>query len=837
MRVVNAGCPVSRSVRVGMRRLDTHQRLTLDFGAPTWLFMPDTASIEGLGVFYLGREVDPETTEVGTAPVLYDSADLTTHAFIVGMTGSGKTGLGVGLIEEAAIDGIPVIAIDPKGDLGNLALQFPSLAPSDFRPWIDESQATRDGVSPDDLAAKTADLWTNGLASWDQSPDRLARLGAAADVRIYTPGSDAGLPVSVLGALDPPEDEPGSEGFRDRVDATVGGLLTLLEVDADAAGAEHVFLSKVVGDAWDAGQTLKVEDLIGALMSPPFDKLGVMSVDDFFPERNRKALAMKLNGLVASPGFAAWTQGPPLDADRLFYGDGGRPQISVMSIAHLDDAERMFFVTRLLGEVLAWMRRQPGTGSLRAILYMDEIFGYLPPSANPPTKALLLTLLKQARAFGLGIVLATQNPVDMDYKALSNCGTWFVGRLQTERDKDRLLDGLEGAATGGFDRSDMDRLLSGIGKRRFLLHNVHESAPTLMATRWVLSYLAGPLTRAQIGTLMEPHRQLAPPPPATPAAAPASAPSAPPPPASAASGARPDLPGTTQVIVAGDADVYQPMLLARAEVPYRRARPEVDHTGRFTLLAEVTDAPDWDSADALADRPDTTAAPVSGATFAPVPQPLTEAGNLARWERDLKKWLQDQRTLPLFQSADLKATSQPGEDERAFRIRLGHLAREARDEQKDALKARFETKLKALEKRMSSAEAAIDRESAQASQRKMDTVVRMGTTLLGAFLGGGRRRSTLSQIGVTARSAGRASKESSDVKRAEDKLAQLQAEYANLDAQLAREMDDVDLSFSPETAPLETVEVKAKQSEMHVIEMALAWVPFTRDASGRLSRG
>ena len=792
--------------------------------------MPDPAPYEGLGVFYLGREVDPETAEVSDAPVLYDSADLTTHAFIVGMTGSGKTGLGVGLIEEAAIDGIPVIAIDPKGDLGNLALQFPDLAPVDFRPWVDESQATRDGVTPDALAESTAEAWRSGLESWGQPAERVARLADAADVRIYTPGSDAGLPVSVLGSLAPPQDEVGSEGFRDRVDATVGGLLTLLEQDADAAGAEHVFLSKVVGDAWDAGRTLRAEDLIGALLAPPFDTLGVMSVDDFFPERARKALAMTLNGLVASPGFAAWTQGPPLDADRLFYGPDGKPQVSVLSIAHLDDAERMFFVTRLLGEVLAWMRRQPGTGSLRAVLYMDEIFGYLPPSANPPTKTLLLTLLKQARAFGLGIVLATQNPVDMDYKALSNCGTWFVGRLQTERDKDRLLDGLEGAATGGFNRSDMDRLLSGIGKRRFLLHNVHESAPALLATRWVLSYLAGPLTRAQIGTLMEPHRA-----PAPSAAAPPPSPSAPPA-GRADAGARPDLPGVPEIVLDGQADVYQPMLLARAEVPYRRSRPPVDHTARFTLLADIADAPDWDSADALPDRPPTSAAPAASAAFAPVPDPLADAGSYGGWERDLKKWLQNERTLTLFESKELKATSEAGEDERAFRIRLAQLAREARDAQKDELKARYEKKLSALEKRMKTAEDAVDRESAQASQRKVDTVVRIGTTLLGAFLGGGRRRSTLSQIGVTARSAGRASKESSDVERAQNRLADLQAEYADLDAQLAREMDDVDLGFAPESAPLETVEIRPKQSEMHVVELALAWVPLRRDAGGRLTR-
>ena len=781
--------------------------------------MRNAAPYEGLGVFYLGREVGPGTDEPPRTPVLYDAADLTTHACIVGMTGSGKTGLGVGLIEEAALDGVPVIAIDPKGDLGNLALQFPALAPADFRPWIDAQTAAREGVTPDALAASTAEAWRAGLAAWDQPAERLARLRDAADVRIYTPGSDAGLPVSLLGSLAPPADRAGSEGFRDRVEATVGGLLTLLDLDADPASAEHVFLSTVLGDAWDEDRTLHIETLIAALLAPPFDTLGVMSVDDFFPEQARKRVAMKLNGLVASPGFAAWSQGPALDPDRLLYGEGGRPQVSVMSIAHLDDAERMFFVTRLLGEVLAWMRRQPGTGSLRAILYMDEVFGYLPPSATPPSKALLLTLLKQARAFGLGIVLATQNPVDLDYKALSNCGTWWVGRLQTERDKERLLDGLEGAAVG-FDRAEMDRQLSALGKRQFVLHNVHAPGPTVFETRWVMSYLAGPLTRTQIATVMAPHRPeplaVDGPARAEPVARPSGA---------DVTGARPDLPGISQVVLAGAGETYQPMLLAQVEIPYRRARPEVDHTARLTVLAPVADGPDWGSAAAWPERPETVESPAAGAAFLPVPAPLADPRAYARWEADLTRWLQADRPLILYQSRLLKATSAPGEDERAFRIRLAGLAREARDARKDELRTRYASKLRALESRMASAEAAIDREAAQASQRTMDTVVRVGTTLLGAFLGGGRRRSTLSQIGVAARSAGRASKASSDVTRAEDKLAQIQAEHAALDAELSREMEDIDLSFTPESAPLEPVEVRAKQSAMHVVGMALAWVP------------
>jgi len=799
-----------------------------------------SAPFEGLGTFYLGKEVDTDTSDLTDDLVLYDTQDLTTHGFIVGMTGSGKTGLGVSLIEEAALDGIPVIAIDPKGDLGNLALTFPQLEATDFRPYIDESEATREGISPDELAAQKAALWQKGLSEWGQDGDRIQRLRGAATVSIYTPGATSGLQISVLGELHPPDSEPDSDAFGDRIQSTVAGLLSLLNVDADPVNsAEHVFLSQLLDKGWRAGKTFTVETIIRALIKPPPEmaEVGVLLLDDFFPEKARKQLAMKLNGLVASPGFSTWAEGEPLNAGRLLYGDDGKPRVSVLSIGHLSDDERMFFVTRLLGEVVGWMRAQSGTSSLRAILYMDEIFGYLPPSANPPSKTLLLTLLKQARAFGLGIVLATQNPVDLDYKALSNCGTWFVGRLQTENDKARLLDGLEGAAQGGIDRADVDRILSGIGKRRFLLHNVHEGAPVLMQTRWAMSYLAGPMSRGQIDALMADQKTAAV--PQTDAVEPVTtateAVAATPTPEAASS--RPDLGDVPQIIVNGDApDVYVPMLLARAEVPYTRASIDLKHTERYTLLTEVDGAPDWSAADALADRPETASVPTDGATFSEVPAALADAGSYPKWEKALKKWIQSERPLTVLQSKALKATSEPSEDERSFRIRLGQLAREARDEKKQALKAKYGKKLEALEKRMKQSESAIDREEAQASQRKMDTFVRVGTTLLGAFLGGRRRRSTLSQIGVTARSAGRMSKEASDVKRAEEKLDGLQAEYANLDAELQREMDHIDLAFTPETAELETVEVTPKQTDMHIVELALAWIPYRRDADGRMQR-
>ena len=464
-----------------------------------------SADYEKLGAFYLGREFDPAANKLKDELVLYDSKDLTTHAVCVGMTGSGKTGLCLSLLEEAAIDGVPAICIDPKGDLGNLLLTFPNLAPSDFEPWVDAGDAARKGVSVAELAAKTADSWKNGLAEWDQAPDRIGRLRAAADVAIYTPGAETGLPLSVLRSFSPPSPEllADAGALRDRVGAVVSGLLSLLSIEADPIGSrEHILLANILEGAWRSGLSLDMTGLIQAVQKPAFDKLGAFDLETFFPAKDRLKLAMQINNLIASPGFSTWMQGEPLDAQRLLFTPEGKPRISIISIAHLNDAERMFIVTLVLNEVIAWMRNQSGTGSLRAILYMDEIFGFFPPTANPPSKLPMLTLLKQARAFGLGVVLATQNPVDLDYKGLANCGTWFVGRLQTERDKLRVIEGLKSALSGTEDGADLEALMSSLTQRVFLMRNVHEDAPVLMKTRWALSYLRGPLTGPEIARVM-----------------------------------------------------------------------------------------------------------------------------------------------------------------------------------------------------------------------------------------------------------------------------------------------------------------------------------------------
>ncbi len=466
------------------------------------------ALFEKLGSFYLGKEFDLANRRLLDRPVHYDSRDLTTHAVCVGMTGSGKTGLCIDLLEEAAIDGVPAIIIDPKGDITNLLLTFPDLTAEEFLPWINEDDARRKGMEPAEWASKTAQTWREGLASWDQGPERIRMLKDAAEFAIYTPGSQAGLPVSIISSFRAPDLDWETEGetLRERVQGTVSALLGLVGIEADPVRSrEHILLSHILETAWRAGEDLDLAKLIMSVQKPPFRTLGVFDLDSFYPEKDRFGLAMMLNNILASPGFAAWLEGEPLDIPSLLHTAGGKPRHSIFSIAHLNDAERMFFVTVLLEQIITWMRAQPGTTSLRAILYMDEVFGFFPPSAQPPSKRPMLTLLKQARAFGLGVMLTTQNPVDVDYKGLTNAGTWFIGKLQAERDKARLLDGLESvmAEAGSMgDRGQLDKIISSLEARVFLLHDVNLPGPVVFQTRWAMSYLRGPLTRQQIKQLM-----------------------------------------------------------------------------------------------------------------------------------------------------------------------------------------------------------------------------------------------------------------------------------------------------------------------------------------------
>lgn len=771
---------------------------------------------EKLGVFYLGRERDSGAT------LLYESKHLTTHAVCVGMTGSGKTGLCVALLEEAAIDGIPALIIDPKGDLANLLLTFPALRPDDFAPWVSEDEARRQGLDVATFAAQTAEKWRKGLADWQQDAARIERLRAAADFTIYTPGSDAGRPISILASFQAPgaatlEDR---EAFRDRIQSTTASLLGLAGVKADGMSREQVLVGAILDHAWRQGQDLDLAALIGLIQQPPFTKVGVMDLDSFYPAKDRFSLAMALNSLLASPGFEAWLQGEPLNLDRLLYTAEGKPRHAIISIAHLNDSERMFFVSLLLNETLGWMRRQPGTSSLRAILYMDEIFGYFPPVAEPPSKRPLLTLLKQARAFGLGVVLATQNPGDLDYKGLANTGTWFIGRLQTERDKMRVLEGLQSAAEasgGRFDKAEMDALLSGLGARVFLLNNVHAGAPVVFSTRWCMSYLRGPLTRPQIKQLMG----------ARPAAPVAAVPAAS---AAAAGGAKAVLPpGIEEVFLPLTGALhYEPAIFGAAEVQLTDTKLGVSEVRDVLFATSVNEgvAPvDWDQSEAL-DVPlaDLRKQATTGATFAPLPAPASNPKNYAAWQKSFTSWLAQNCSVELLRSAALKEVSHPGEDERAFRIRLLHKAHELRDAETEKLRQKYASKFNTLNDRLLRARQKVEAEKEQVKSQTMSSMLSIGTSLLGAFLG----KKTVSaanvgRIGTAARSAGRIGKERSDVARAEESLTSIEQQVQELEAQFQAEVAALTSLFDPANETLEKVTIKPKRTGIQVRFVALGW--------------
>jgi len=793
---------------------------------------------EKLGAFYLGKRYDTDRQDLTGDLVLYDAKDLTTHAVIIGMTGSGKTGLGIGILEEAAMDNIPVIAIDPKGDLGNLMLTFPTFEPAAFLPWINARAASDKGQTAEEYARDQAELWRKGLADWGQDGARIERLREKSEVSIYTPGSNAGQPVSVLRSFSAPQSALLEDGdlYRERVQATATSILSLLGIDADPiTSREHILISQLLDHAWQDGRELDIAALIAEIQSPPIERVGVMSLESFFPAKDRFALAMRLNNLLAAPGFGVWMEGPALDTGKLLYTEAGKPRISVMSIAHLNDNERMFFVAMLLNDLIAWMRAQQGTSSLRAILYMDEIFGYMPPTANPPTKRLLLTLLKQARAYGLGLVLATQNPVDLDYKGLSNTGTWFIGRLQTERDKARVMEGLEGAALGGnFDRRMMEQTLAGLGKRRFLLHNVHEDEPVIFSTRWVMSYLAGPLTRDQISSLMASRKQ-----PSAAAPAAATKPAA----AGGDGGGAPLLPpGVDQLWVPAAAGgvQYFPRLVAAAEIVFDSARYNVNDKRNVLVTVEFEDGPvavDWDNAEPLDLATDELRNEgEAGARYAPCPQVATTAKNYVDWNREFKRWVRQNEVVTLWRSKKYRLTSEAGESEGDFRVRLQQLANEKRDTRIAALRKRYAGKATTLDNRLLRAEQAIEREQQQSTKKKLDTAVSFGTAILGAVLGRKRLSSTTaSKMGTAIRSASGASKEAADVARAKQTAAKVRAELDALNAALEKEVDALEDAFDAQAETLTEIDVKAKLADVHVPLVGLAWMPYREAGDGRLT--
>ncbi len=790
---------------------------------------------EKLGVFYLGRLYDVASKAQKEDLLLYDSKDLVTHAVCIGMTGSGKTGLCMCLLEEAALDRIPAIVIDPKGDITNLLLTFPELQSDDFAPWINEEDALKKGISSQDYAKQQAELWRNGLSKWGQDGKRIKRLRDSADFVIYTPGSNAGLPVSILKSFSapPPEIAEDNELFHERITTTVTSLLGLLGIEADPLRSrEHIMISTILATSWKRGEDLDLGKLIQRIQLPEMTRIGMLDIESFYPSKDRFALAMQLNNLLAAPGFELWLEGDAMDISGLLHSSSGKPKVSIFYIAHLNDSQRMFFVSLLLNQIVGWMRTQSGTASLRSIVYIDEVFGYLPPIANPPSKMPLLTLLKQGRAFGIGVMLATQNPVDLDYKALSNAGTWFLGRLQTERDKARVLDGLEGAAVTSqkqFERQSIDRTLSALGNRIFLMNNVHEDAPVVFETRWALSYLRGPLTRDQIKRIVGPLKTLQ-------LKVTTSAPLIVATPSTNLGGAneRPIVPPEIPQYFIPPAEnhskgitlTYQPNILGAAQVRFVNEKTKIDTTKEIVFSVSITNDPipvDWeDSKEVNIKISDLENAPLENSLYADLPSAAAKAKNYGLWQKDFTNWLFRTQKLELLRSLSLKEFSRQGETERDFRIRLQQIAREQRDQYVERLRQKYSSGLARLDERIRHAQTVLEKQEAQAREQKYQTAISFWTTLLGAFLG----RKTISSATRTAREVGHGMKEAQDKASAEANLKALQQERADLEAQFQSEVNMLEAKTNQLNESLETISITPTKSNISIRLVALVWAPY-----------
>jgi len=787
---------------------------------------------------FIGHLLDAE------GPLSVDPGDLTTHGVIVGMTGSGKTGLGIDLLEEALLRGIPCLVIDPKGDMGNLLLTFPELRPADFRPWIEEAAAAREGITPDELAARTAQTWREGLARSGITPDRIARLRQTAGFTIYTPGSTAGIPLNLVGSLKAPASTDDIELLRDEVEGFTSGLLGLIGITADPlVSPEHILIANLVERSWADGKDLDLATLLGQIQSPPMRKLGVLDLDAFYPPKDRTALALKLNGLLASPSFAAWNQGRPLDIGAMLQA-GGRPQAAIVSVSHLSEAERMFVVTMILSKMVTWTRRQSGTGELRALIYMDEVFGYVPPTAAPPAKKPMLTILKQARAHGVGMVLSTQNPVDVDYKALSNAGTWMIGRLQTERDKARLLEGLTSAA-GEVDRGAIDDTISALDKREFLFHSTRADAPVRFSTRWAMSYLAGPLTRDQIKALSD-EVEVAPAPAAAlaeqvPGSAPALAADLPSEPelADDETLVAPEVAGDVEVFYLDDAAPWSaevgavpggtrlaPALVTRVQLLFDDTKADLRESVEWEACVPLG-ARDVEWSEAITvdyDTRDLRHDPPQGAVYVLTDAPIANKTFFRSATADLKNHLHRSQTVTLQANRELKLYSRVDESEAAFAQRCRDAADEAKDEEVRKIRERLAAKVDKLQVAIAKYEDRIGELEADTRNRRNQDIISIGSSVLGSILGG--RNSTTTIARSAGRAATRGQSSAQRIRTIENRIEEKNLELEDLEEDLREAVAAIDEEWNEKAGAIEPLEISLEKNDITIDEVGLLWLPI-----------
>jgi hypothetical protein len=826
---------------------------------------------------YLGRLFDVLQAKVTDQPLQYDPVDLTTHALVTGMTGSGKTGLCIDLMEEAALIGVPAIVIDPKGDLTNLLLHFPDLAPQDFQPWLDPELARRSGKSIEQASNDAALAWRNGLAEWGVPHERMLALKNAAEFAIYTPGSDSGIPVSVLSSLAAPGLDwvPNREILSERISSTVTAILGLVGFDNldPLRSREHILMSNIFQSAWSQDRSLDLAELILQIQNPPFEKLGAFPVDTFFPTKDRMLLALQINNILAAPTFDMWRSGQNLDVTALLFTPDGRPRQCVFYLAHLSDSERMFFVTILLSAVETWMRTQPGATSLRALLYMDEIFGYLPPVANPPSKQPLLRMLKQARAFGLGLVLATQNPVDVDYKALSNAGTWFIGKLQTEQDKQRLLDGLESAASGALDRAAIDKLISGLGKRVFIMQNVHEKLPIVFQTRWTMNFLAGPMTRTQIpalnklvgaakseeplarlqvGTLegsggsSQPESGVNPEPVVARPVKPSNSPSN-------GSSTRPSLPSgfpefflpmnlsfTKALADSGQrmpeearmtGILYRPVILASALVRFTDRRYSLDMQQEKSALVTAFDKRaivHWDDfVRPVPDEKEMDPAPDPQARFAAPDGPTSDARLLGALRKDFSDWAYRISKVTVRANKILGVFATPEVSQADFMKACAEAARQARDADLTKAATTLDRQIAAIQEKLNREERDLQQDQTELDERKREELVSGAETVFSLL--GGRRSRRISE----AMSKHRMTEQSrSDVDESVNVIAELKKQLTSLEHTREQALSEAGARWGNAVNNIIEIPILPKKADLYVAMFGVAWMPHYQVEAG-----
>ena len=784
--------------------------------------MNSTFDYEKLKLFYIGKEkIDGQIT-----PLVYQNKDLLTHAAIIGMTGSGKTGLGVTLLEEAAIDAIPSIIIDPKGDMTNLLLNFPELNPSDFEPWLDDSEVSNSGGTKEELAIKVSNSYKEGIQRDFQDLSRVKKLKDSADFTIYTPGSSAGIQVSILSSFKAPTIEilEDMELFSNIINSTVHSILSLIDNKSDETSKESILLASIFTNYFKEQKDLTLEELITLIVTPPFSKIGVFDLETFFPQSDRLKFALKINTIIASPSFSTWLEGESLDISKMLYSQSGKAKVNIFSIAHLNDSQRMFFVTILLNQILAWMRRQEGTTSLKALLYMDEIFGYFPPQANPPSKQPMLTLLKQARSFGIGVILSTQNPVDIDYKGLSNIGTWFIGRLQTKQDIEKVIDGLSSASEKGLNKQELSLALGTLAKRNFIMKNINEEHIKTFETRWALSYLKGPLSKDAIKKLMENKKNNSPK-------------------NLEEKNSEVNEPfidvskgKSKPVIVSSIKEKYsyssqnnayymQGYLLFSCSVHYLYTLKNVDLKENINfkiyLDEKATEINFDEKEDVLIysfDEKEKT-----NSFYYELPSFIQNEKELKLLERDFADYVYRNFKLTLYKNDTLKISSKQYESLDDFKIRIQDRLNEQIDEKIENLKQKFEKENTLLEQKISKLFEKLKKEEQDAISATTNSIISIGTSILGAFFGKSSKTAIVSKVATSSRGVSKALKERSDIKTVQGEIDALQSLQDGLEEKLKIEIEKINDEFNISKYTIEEFFIKPKRTDIYDIKIELLW--------------